>query len=130
MEEPCTTALALDPPQVLLGGNADSWRSVRKPPTSDKSPCFQWDSMNTGARPYLFRVQFPVSAIPVAKTLSDVPRPAAKHLSNRFIRRADFPFLKAVENLIYRRWFHLSLLARLASSSCDWHRWPGHLEQP
>ena len=32
MEEPCTTALALDPPQVLLGGNADSWRSVRRPP--------------------------------------------------------------------------------------------------
>ena len=31
IEEPSTTALALDPPQTLLGGDVDAWCSVRTP---------------------------------------------------------------------------------------------------
>ena len=31
IEEPCTTALALDPPRILPGDCADAWRSVRTP---------------------------------------------------------------------------------------------------
>ena len=30
-EEPYTTALALDPPQTLRGGDVDAWRSGRTP---------------------------------------------------------------------------------------------------
>ena len=41
IEEPCTTALALDPPRILPGDCADAWRSVRNPPfafLADLSP--------------------------------------------------------------------------------------------
>ena len=60
MEEPCTTALALDPPQVLLGGinNADSWRSVRKPPTSDNRLVANGISLTPTRGHDQFRVQF------------------------------------------------------------------------
>ena len=47
IEEPCTTALALDPPQTVLGGDVDAWSSGRKPRMLASSPQFLADGIGT-----------------------------------------------------------------------------------
>ena len=57
IEEPCTTALALDPPRILPGDCADAWRSVRNPRTWENCLIGQRNSMNPARGHDQFRVQ-------------------------------------------------------------------------